>query len=75
MKHLPKNILFLLLLLQATVNKSAAQATIIQYLSGMDKDHTVQWDFMVNNGRNSGKWSTIPVPSCWEMQGFGTYSY
>ncbi len=69
------NILFLLLLLQATVNKSAAQATVIQYLSGTDKDHTVPWDFMVNNGRNSGKWSTIPVPSCWEMQGFGTYSY
>jgi hypothetical protein len=52
-----------------------AQKTIIQYLSGVDKDHTVQWDFMCNTGRNSGKWSTIPVPSCWEMQGFGTYNY
>jgi beta-galactosidase/beta-glucuronidase len=52
-----------------------AQQTVIQYLSGTDKDHTVQWNFMVNKGRNSGKWSTIPVPSCWEMQGFGTYNY
>ncbi|HEX8460706.1 MAG TPA: glycoside hydrolase family 2, partial [Segetibacter sp.] len=56
-------------------SQTSAQQTIIQYLSGTDKDHTVNWDFMVNNGRNSGKWSTIPVPSCWEMQGFGTYSY
>jgi Glycosyl hydrolases family 2, TIM barrel domain/Glycosyl hydrolases family 2, sugar binding domain/Glycosyl hydrolases family 2/Beta galactosidase small chain len=30
---------------------------------------------MVNKGRNSGKWSTIPVPSCCEMQGFGSYNY
>src|SRR5688572_500337 len=52
-----------------------AQQTIIQYLSGTDKDHTVDWDFMVTEGRNKGKWSTIPVPSCWEMQGYGTYSY
>src|SRR5665811_2529897 len=49
--------------------------TFIQYLSGTDKDHTVQWDFMCTTGRNSGKWSKIPVPSCWEMQGFGTYNY
>lgn len=30
---------------------------------------------MCTTGRNSGKWATIPVPSCWEMQGFGTYNY
>lgn len=54
---------------------SSAQQTIVQYLSGTDKDHTVQWQFMVNNGRKSNEWSTIPVPSCWEMQGYGTYSY
>jgi hypothetical protein len=51
------------------------QQTILQYLSGTDKDHTVKWDFMCTKGRNSGKWSTIPVPSCWEMQGFGSYNY
>ena len=30
---------------------------------------------MVNGGRNSGAWTTIPVPSNWEMEGFGTYRY
>ena len=52
-----------------------AQRTIIQYLSGTDKDHTVQWDFKCSSGMNSGKWSTIAVPSCWEEQGFGTFNY
>ena len=51
------------------------QQTEIHYLSGTDKDHTVEWDFFCTGGRNSGKWSTIPVPSCWELQGFGTYNY
>jgi hypothetical protein len=51
------------------------QQTIQQYLSGTDKDHTVKWEFMVSSGRDSGRRTTIAVPSCWEMQGFGTYSY
>ncbi len=29
----------------------------------------------VTDGRNSGKWTKIGVPSCWELQGFGTYQY
>src|SRR5690606_10977680 len=45
------------------------------YLSGTGSDHTVEWDFKVSNGRNSGKWTQIPVPSNWEQFGFGTYSY
>lgn len=52
-----------------------AQQTIIQYLSGTDKDHTVAWDFYCTSGMNSGKWSTIQVPSNWEQQKFGTYNY
>ena len=52
-----------------------AQKTEIQYLSGLDKDHTVQWDFFINNGMNSGKWGKIAVPSNWELQGFGSYLY
>src|SRR5882762_12012291 len=52
-----------------------SQGTIIQYLSGTDKDHTVPWDFFCTGGRNSGKWTTIPVPSNWELQGFGKYNY
>lgn len=49
--------------------------TQTQLLSGTDKDNTVLWDFKLNAGRNSGEWEKIPVPSNWEMQGFGTYRY
>ena len=70
-----KNKLSILILFLFCGFLAQAQQTIIEYLSGTDKDHTVQWNFMCNTGRNSGKWSTIPVPSCWEMQGFGTYNY
>lgn len=66
---------FTILLFQLFINTAAAQETIINYLSGTDKDHTVQWDFMVTKGMNSGKWSKIAVPSCWEQQGFGTFNY
>lgn len=52
-----------------------AQRTETVYLSGTDKDHTVQWDFFCTNGMNSGKWSKIAVPSNWELQGFGSYLY
>ncbi|MDH7598035.1 MAG: glycoside hydrolase family 2 TIM barrel-domain containing protein [Sedimentisphaerales bacterium] len=49
--------------------------TQIQYLSGTDKDHRVEWEFYCTAGRNSGSWTTIPVPSCWETEGFGTFNY
>ena len=52
-----------------------AQQTIIKYLSGTDKDHTINWDFFCTKGMKSGNWSTIPVPSNWELQGFGAYNY
>jgi beta-galactosidase/beta-glucuronidase len=52
-----------------------AQKTEYQYLSGTDKDHTVTWDFLCTKGRNSGKWSTIQVPSHWEFQGYGAFNY
>ncbi len=52
-----------------------SQETVVKYLSGTDKDHTVLWDFYCTAGRKSGKWSKIPVPSNWELQGFGAYNY
>ncbi|SHM62508.1 Beta galactosidase small chain [Chitinophaga jiangningensis] len=52
-----------------------AQESQYQYLSGTDKDHTVNWDFYCSGGRQSGRWTTIPVPSNWEQQGFGSYNY
>ena len=45
------------------------------YLSGKDAAVTVDWDFKVDDGRRNGEWSTIAVPSNWELQGFGTYNY
>jgi len=45
------------------------------YLSGTDKDHTKTWEFFCTGGCNSGQWTTIQVPSCWEQQGFGSYNY
>lgn len=54
---------------------ASATDTQTQFLSGVDKDNTVLWDFKLNAGRNSGEWKKIPVPSNWEMQGFGTYRY
>jgi hypothetical protein len=52
-----------------------AQETIRQYLSGHDGEHTVQWDFICYDGRNSGVWTNIAVPACWELQGFGKFRY
>ena len=46
-----------------------------QYLSGKGCDDMVEWDFFCTDGRNAGKWTKIGVPSCWELQGFGTYQY
>lgn len=45
------------------------------YLSGTGSDNTKQWDFMCTGGMNANKWTTIAVPSCWELQGFGKYDY
>src|SRR5660398_222357 len=52
-----------------------AQQTETKYLSGTGADNTVQWQFNCSAGMNSGKWTTIAVPSCWEQQGFGAYNY
>ena len=56
-------------------NSMYAQQTEIQYLSGTGSDKTVDWQFYCTEGMNSGKWTTIPVPSNWELQGFGKYDY
>src|ERR1041384_1028701 len=63
--------LYLLLAWKST----SAQPTEKVYLSGKGNDNTVNWDFFCTAGMNSGKWTTIPVPSCWELQGFGKYDY
>lgn len=53
----------------------AAEETEVVYLSGEGRDDAVQWDFYCTAGRRSGQWTKIPVPSNWELQGFGAYNY
>lgn len=67
--------IFLFLLSSLFVSGVTAQETERQYLSGHGCDDMVEWDFLCSDGRNSGKWTKIGVPSCWELQGFGTYQY
>ncbi|MBF9252710.1 glycoside hydrolase family 2 [Pontibacter sp. 172403-2] len=71
--------LLMLLLLFTAIPGALAQnqshKTQVRYLSGIDKDHRVAWDFKIDKGRRSGKWATIPVPSNWELEGFGVYTY
>lgn len=52
-----------------------AQDTETLYLSGRGSDDMKAWDFLCTGGRGAGQWTTIGVPSCWELQGFGTYQY
>lgn len=59
----------------ATLTGQNAPQTERQYLSGHGCDDMVEWDFFCTDGRNSNKWTKIGVPSCWELQGFGTYQY
>ncbi len=73
--NLPLKRTFLLTLIFPAILCVNAQQTELKYLSGLDKDHTVEWDFFCTSGRNSGEWSKIKVPSNWELQGFGTYLY
>jgi hypothetical protein len=76
-----RQILFAIMLVLAgplsgnTATPTVAQETIRQYLSGTDGEHSVPWDFYCSDGRNSGVWTNIAVPSCWELQGFGKFRY
>ena len=65
-----------LAILIAVTRLAEAQFTAIQYLSGTDRDDTVPWQFyLTGGGRSNNVATTIPVPSCWQTKGFGTYSY
>ena len=63
--------------LSVILMSSAAIAveTETQYLSGKGKDDPVKWDFLCDKGQNANQWSTIGVPSNWQLQGFGIYEY
>jgi beta-galactosidase/beta-glucuronidase len=68
-------IILLALLVYVAPGSLQAQDTETIYLSGTGFDHTVEWDFFCTAGMNSGQWTRIEVPSCWEQQGFGQYNY
>jgi len=67
--------LFLAILFYSFSIHLFGQSAEIKYLSGRGSDQTVNWEFYCTGGMNSGKWTTIAVPSCWELQGFGKYDY
>ncbi len=71
--HASMSLAVLMLLSLIPIAKAAKTET--QYLSGRGKDDPVQWRFECDGGQNANKWSTISVPSNWELQGFGTYTY
>lgn len=49
--------------------------TVRLMLSGPGPSDAVPWRFRCTMGRGCGTWTTIPVPSNWELQGFGRYDY
>jgi beta-galactosidase/beta-glucuronidase len=72
-KNLKRLIITVTIFMWSTL--SFGQGTEVQFLSGTDKDNTVNWDFLCTAGHNSGTWTKIPVPSNWEFYGFGSYTY
>src|SRR5690606_34088610 len=72
----PKNMRFYLTVILFSFQLFVvAQEKQIQYLSGVDNENTVTWDFWVTGGRKAGHWDKIEVPGHWEQQGFGAYNY
>jgi hypothetical protein len=67
----------LLVLTLALVPRLGADPTETerQYLSGRGPADAIPWDFTVSAGRRAGEVTTIPVPSHWELHGFGSYHY
>ncbi len=71
-----KRLFFIFILINITALTSLhSQETEVMYLSGKGIDSAVEWDFFCTKGRQSGEWTTIPVPSNWELHGFGNYNY
>ena len=72
--RLSKNILGFLFFSAFLFNANAQQTDKV-YLSGLDFEHPAEWDFYCTDGNNSKVWTKINVPSQWELEGFGEYTY
>ena len=70
-----KKTLFILQIILFFFASISAQQTEIFYLSGKDAEAPVDWGFMVDKGMKANIQSKIPVPSNWELHGFGAYNY
>ena len=64
-----------IMLIWVSLGSAGAQETQRLFLSGHSKDDAVPWNFLCTTGAQSGFWTNIPVPSNWELQGFGTLNY
>ena len=65
----------LLFAIAAAGSHAATTETERQYLSGRGKDDAVPWKFLCTTGALSGFWTNLPVPSNWELHGFGHLNY
>ncbi len=74
-RHKPAFIQMVVIFILTASGALPAQETERMYLSGTGYDQTVDWQFLCTEGERSAQWATIPVPSCWELQGFGRYNY
>lgn len=68
-------VLFSFFLVFPSITKAQDKQSEIVFLSGVDFEHPKEWEFMCTGGQNSGEWGTINVPSQWELQGYGEYTY
>jgi hypothetical protein len=72
---MPGLVLNLVALLATPVSTGRGIERETLWLSGRGSDDAVPWEFLCTGGRNHGRWTTIPVPSNWELHGFGSYNY
>ena len=63
------------ILLLALAIPAGGQETRRVMLSGSGFGEEVTWDFYCTAGARSGSWERLPVPSQWELHGFGEYTY
>ncbi len=68
-------VVWILFLVSVFVSGASENRKQVIYLSGKGANDTKTWEFFCTGGRNSGYWTKIEVPSCWEQQGFGNYEY
>ena len=62
-------------LMGCVLSVNSENTTQQKYLSGTGLGDTKNWAFFCTGGSNSNKWDSIAVPSQWELEGYGDYTY